>query len=81
MKYIIDSYNNVILCSNTIIHSDVGRQMYGKAVSAGFVRFEDSSYLENQTTAHCYGESISLELKSREEDSAIINTFLNLPHK
>lgn len=41
----------------------------GKPISAGFCRIGENAVV-------CYGESISLKLKSREEDSAIVRGYI-----
>lgn len=74
LKYIIvdDGLNEKpIIFSNLDQHNDIAYRLSWKPVSAGFVTMVNGQ-------AECYGESISLNIKSRpEEDSKIINRFLN----
>jgi hypothetical protein len=73
VKYVIVD-GSAIIFSAAIQHKDmVGYNE--KCEGAGFVEFRVSkdSYDEDVITAHCYGESISLGIKSRrEEDSKIV---------
>jgi len=71
MKYVITEYKNFAIFSKTTNHSEIGIELFGKPISAGFCHFENGKI-------KCYGESISLGLKSREEDSDIINEKFNL---
>ena len=75
VKYVIVG-GSAIVFSAAIQHKDmVGYNQ--KCEGAGFVRFRVSkdSYGEDVITAHCYGKSISLDIKSRpEEDSRIITS-------
>lgn len=71
-KYVIVD-GNAIVFSPAITHSDmVG---YGqKCTGAGFVNFvcEKDKYGDDVIRAQCYGESISLGIKSNEIDSMIV---------
>lgn len=72
-KYII-AEGSAIIFSRAIQHSDMARGM-GRIDGAGFVNFrtEIDSYGETIIKALAYGESESLDIKSREEkDSAIL---------
>ena len=72
-KYIIAD-GSAIIFSAAIQHKDMARGM-GRIDGAGFVDFhtEVDSWGETIIKAVAYGESISLNIKSRpEEDSAII---------
>ena len=72
-KYIIAD-GSAIIFSAAIKHSDMARGM-GRIDGAGFVNFrtEIDSYGETIIKALAYGESESLDIKSREEkDSAIL---------
>lgn len=62
LKYVIDDYGNIAIFSPTAVHSDIARQMYGKAVSAGFVDFEVPA--DGVLDVKCFGESVSLGVKS-----------------
>jgi hypothetical protein len=73
-KYIIHANNIPIVFPEIINHSDMARNMGWKKediIGAGFVYLgEDYSYT-------CYGESVSLRVKSRgEEDEKILNRYL-----
>lgn len=61
MKYIIfERYNEIIIFNPIIEHKDL--KYIGKVKSAGFIRINNGS-------CSCYGQSISLGVKSMEEDS------------
>lgn len=71
-KYVIVD-GSAIVFSSAIMHSDMVKN-YQKAESAGFVKFyinknEDG---EEMIKAKCYGNSFSLGIESREEDSMIV---------
>ena len=67
LKYIITEANGFAMFSPESTHANVARGMEGKPVSAGFciIDFEENK-------VRCYGESVTLKLKSRDEDSDII---------
>jgi len=81
-KYIVYNVNDMeemIIFSKTQIHSNVARQLGLKVsdiISAGFVsisiRYEEheETGLESESiiTARCYGESVSLGIKSRQKE-------------
>lgn len=61
-----------------VTHKDFARHMMSVGctyVSAGFVDIDVDQFL--QPIYRVYGESISLDLKSRPEDSKIINDMMN----
>jgi len=72
-KYIIHKQYIPIVFPETINHADMARNMGWKRediVGAGFVYVNGDSY-------NCYGESVSLRVKSREEeDVKILNRYL-----
>jgi len=72
-KYIIHTENIPIVFPEIINHSDMARNMGWKKediIGAGFVYVNGDSY-------NCYGESVSLRVKSRgEEDVKILNCYL-----
>lgn len=72
-KYIIIGRDEMpIVFPELLKHSDVARQMGGahNVTGAGFCHITDDKYV-------CYGESTSLNVKSRQEvDSKILNTLL-----
>ena len=64
MKYVIlNPINELIIFSPSKQHSDFRHQ---NVKSAGFIKFHNDK-------AHCYGNSISLNIKSDIEDSNIAN--------
>lgn len=77
MKYIITYHGSPIIFPESETHSDVARTV--GAISGGFVKISPVYDVKKdvQIVAECYGESISLGLKSRPEDSAILTSFLN----
>ena len=72
-KYIIHTKNIPIVFPEIIAHADMARNMGWKKediIGAGIVYVNDDSY-------NCYGESVSLRVKSRgEEDVKILNRYL-----
>lgn len=78
LKYILDDYGNFALFSKVNTHSDMAKGFYKKPVSAGFCRIEaEETHHGERAVVVCWGESISLNLKSRAEDGDIINKKLN----
>ena len=79
-KYVIVNGSGIIF-SAAIQHKDmVGYNE--KCEGAGFVRFavEKDSYGDDIIVAQCYGESISLGIKSRlEKDSKILTRQITNP--
>ena len=76
LKYVVMADNLGIekpyIFSGLDQHSDVAFCLPGKAVSGGFIAPGTDGILI------CYGESISLNLKSRpEQDAKLINKFLH----
>lgn len=57
--------------NNHIKHVDMVFKLMVEPISAGFVQI-----LSNPSDARAYGESVSLNLKSRPEDSDIIRRML-----
>ena len=96
MKYIIID-NGLeelpFIFSDLVNHNDMERALqrlvHGDTVSAGFVviKHEEvgSHYMEGDPTFEthfvCYGESISLDLKSRPEDSDVLNRVLGVTNQ
>lgn len=71
-KYIvIDTGLNdeMIIFSFTLNHNDVARNFDGKVISAGFIQFSSEN---DEVVASCYGESVSLGIKSKPETDNII---------
>ena len=70
LKYIVDSYGNFAIFSPTAIHANVARTMNGKPVGAGFITIEIMDGEYGGPIITCYGESVSLGIKSRHEVDA-----------
>lgn len=85
LKYIIDSDKDFVIFSPTINHSDMvmGFGYGSKAISAGFCQLITEEVInrngmrEEEIRVKCFGESISLGIKSRDEDSEIITKRIN----
>lgn len=85
LKYILDKYGNFAIFSDGNSHSDMAKGFHFKPVSAGFctiaVRYKATEDyfddIKEIVNVHCFGESISLGLKSKEEDENIINKKIN----
>jgi hypothetical protein len=80
VKYIIVN-GSAIVFSSAIQHSDMARGL-GTVAGAGFVTFgsKQDEYGETIITAYCYGESISLDIKSRGDvDSKIVTRQITNP--
>lgn len=81
LKYIVTDSGSFALFSETCVHADMARGMYGKPAGAGFARLFVDDEVENieevKLKIVCGGESVSLGIKSREEDEKIINRALN----
>ena len=73
VKYIITKDNKIIVFNEWFQHSDF---RHFEPISAGFISFGVNK--DNNPTCSCYGESISLGLKSREEDTAIAKRQLDM---
>lgn len=73
-KYVIID-GSAIVFTAAIMHSDMVKH-HQRAEGAGFVRFYSSrnEWGEDEIIAKCYGESISLGVKSREEEDSRIVT-------
>lgn len=72
-KYVITSGGEIIVFTELIQHKEFVRF---NPVSAGFISFGVNKV--GNPTCTCYGESISLKLKSREEDTDIAKRQLNM---
>ena len=76
MKYIIVDnglYNSVIIFDHIVKHNEMAQKMHAieSVVSAGFIEIVDGKF-------QCYGRSVSLDIKSRPEDSDYINKFMGV---
>ena len=71
-KYIIIEYEAIpmpVVFSELMTHADVAGKLGGKVHGAGFCYRDDEGW-------HCYGESVSLKVKSRGEvDAKVFDTF------
>lgn len=78
-KYILDDYGNFAIFSEVQEHIAMSHGFYKKPVSAGFCRITVIIGEKGGEMVHCncFGESISLGIKSRPIDSEIITTRLN----
>ena len=74
-KYIViipDHFELPMIFSEMMAHSDVTRSLGGEVVGAGFCHIENDAYT-------CYGESTSLNIKSRHAvDAEILNKMLGV---
>ena len=71
LKYIViddDGIEKPIIFTGLDQHGDIALKMGKEVISAGFIAPHDNGML-------CYGESISLKIKSRPEDTKMINGF------
>lgn len=71
-KYIIINGMTPVVFPETLTHADVKFALApgGECTGAGFVHINEDAY-------HCYGESVSLQVKSNgPEDSKILNRYL-----
>jgi hypothetical protein len=69
-KYIRTIDNEIIVFTELIKHDEF-RSF--RPISAGFIYFEKDTSKPFEMNAVCYGESISLRLKSDPTDSALAN--------
>jgi hypothetical protein len=72
MKYVMFELDTPIVFPDHLIHADMARSQQMVATSAGFCHIGGRDELGNPQFV-CYGESISLQLKSRDKDSEIMN--------
>ena len=71
-KYVIIDYIPIVF-AETIEHKRMALVIRGTVDGAGFC------YIDDNGRYHCYGESISLNVKSRgEEDAKILNRYLGV---
>lgn len=74
MKYICNAYQ-AVLFDEPVSHREMSAGLEGEITGAGFVNIDRShSYLR----AYCYGESVSLKIKSNpDEDNRKVEKLLN----
>ena len=70
LKYVRHHYGFVIF-DEIVQHNDI---RVDDIVSAGFCSISSAS---EELSASCWGESVSLNLKSRDDDSEAMTKFLN----
>lgn len=70
-KYIKTSERQIIVFSASLQHKAFS---HFNPISAGFISFGTKE--NGEITCSCYGESVSLDLKSEEEDSLLAQTFI-----
>lgn len=76
IKYVITDNEEIIVFSELLSHDTFKRL---NPISAGFITFNTNS--DGHISCKCYGESISLDLKSRPaEDTEIAMLQLNMLH-
>lgn len=71
-KYIVSRDGTPVMFAEMLTHADVARALFGNTpiIGAGFCYIEDNRYV-------CYGESVSMRVKSRgEQDAEMLNRFL-----
>lgn len=84
LKYIMDDYKNFAIFTDGNSHSDMAKSFHFHPTSAGFCTIDVGYETEEDNhqheklivNVHCFGESISLDLKSREKDEKIINSLI-----
>ena len=72
-KYVITSDNTIIVFPELLQHSEFKNF---NPISAGFISFGVNK--QGNPSCTCHGKSISLGLKSREEDTKIAKIQLNM---
>lgn len=79
MKYIREK-STIVIFSDDLVHAEVAKQLRMKPDSAGFLSIEVVDE-KGGTRARCYGESISLDIKSDpEKDSELADYHLGIRH-
>jgi len=72
-KYIVTEDEIIVVFPEILLHSDF---KHLKPISAGFISFGINQH--GNPTCSCYGESISLRLKSREKDTILAKWQLGM---
>lgn len=79
LKYVITDKREFALFTKASEHKDVANSLFGTPKGAGFCEL-DVHYggrdVPIVNVIECHGESISLGVKSREEDVKIMNEYL-----
>ena len=78
-KYILTSTNEYAIFSPTTEHSKIAKMLKGKVIGAGFcsVMSEYDELGNDITLVECWGESISLDIISNEDDGIKISDIMN----
>lgn len=83
LKYILTKTGAFVLFHPVTTHADMAKGLYGTPISAGFCHIQTKDFEEpmrSTVSVECFGESISMKLKSRPEDGEIITKALNNPY-
>lgn len=72
----MDEHNNFAIFSLGITHASLKSPDLGKIVGAGFCTMRPEAD-RSGVNVHCFGESVSLRIQSRDQDEKIINDKLN----
>lgn len=76
LKYILTKPGAFVIFHPVTAHNEMAKGLYGEPVSAGFCYLETNES-GDRPTIKCFGESISMNLKSRPEDSEYITNKIN----
>lgn len=77
MKYVMFDNDTPVIFPDHMTHSAMAEKICMPATSAGFVHVGGRDEYGNPQFV-CYGESVSLRLKSNEKDSKIMNRTYGL---
>ena len=69
MKYIKTNELSIVIFSPSLTHADMAKRLGGEILSAGFVDMEKRE---------CFGESVSLNLKSDPMDTCYLRGMLSV---
>ena len=75
MKYIRFEEMGIVIFESHIPHDVMARRFQEQPISAGFVFLPNNDECGNKAT--CYGESVSLNLKSTEADTKRLQRLIN----
>lgn len=79
IKYIRTKDRGFIIFSNLIAHDEMASMVKEEVLSAGFVQIKKDERYGNPEF-RCYGESVSLKITSKEEDTDQINRQFELTY-
>jgi len=74
LKYIRFAGIGFVVFPDTLMHVDVSRGVGHRPVSAGFITWSDNKPV-------CYGESLSLRIKHRPEDTELLRRDWGVNHE